>query len=231
MQITSGSVSYLRVVKDDDFGIKREAKVDLSFTVDGDEEVFVAALDAVKDTAVTKVHEMLRVKAQPATKSETAAAGPATAGTPLPATQAPAAGSAPMTDKDKLAAEALAKASKKTEEVDVTAAPKKTTKPKKAPAEAVGTGQAISTGEERKDPAQEDDLSALFGEDEKPAAPAREVTDKELNEAAQKANARLKDSKKIIALKEKYVGPMPKSLRDIPKEKREEFLKELEALA
>lgn len=213
MQITSGVVSYSRVVKDDDYGIKREAKVELSYMLAEGEAL---DLDHVKDMAVAKVHEMLRVK--PATKSDAPPAASTQAGTPLPA--APAAGGAKApsdampsgtegagkpkkaNDKDKLAAAAIDKAT-----------------PKK-PVPDIETRQ-ISTGEER------DDMSELFGDDEpKP----REITDVEVNAETQKAVARLKSAEKVKALKEKYVGPMPKTVRDVPQAQREQFLKDLKAL-
>lgn len=237
MQITSGLVSYARVVKDDDYGIKREAKVELSFMVgEGSSDAdMLAHIDRTKDLAVGKVHDMLRV-AKPATKSEPAPAGRPEVGTPLPAS--PPAGAAPATDaavkpandKERLAVEAMMKAALEAENVE---APVKK-RAKKAPEAVAGTGQAISTGEERKDPdAANDGLDELFGGDGKPAAapPTRQITDKDLNEEVQKKNHVLKDSKKIIALKETYVGPMPKQLRDIPQDKREAFLKDLAALA
>lgn len=211
MQITSGIVSYLRVVKDDDFGIKREAKVELSYMLAEGEAL---DLDHVKDMAVTKVHEMLRVK--PATKSDAAPAA-TQAGTPLPAAPAAGAAKAPeakapvapkkSSDKDKLAAAAADKAT-----------------PKK-PVPAIEERQ-ISTGEERKSP-EDDDMSELFGEDE---PKAREITDVEVNAETQKAVARLKSAEKVKALKEKYVGPMPKTVRDVPQAQREQFLKDLKAL-
>lgn len=210
MQITSGIVSYLRVVKDDDFGIKREAKVELSYMLAEGEALDI---DHVKDMAVAKVHEMLRVK--PATKSDAAPAA-TQAGTPLPAAPAAGAAKAPeakpvapkkSSDKDKLAAAAIDKVT-----------------PKK-PVPAIEERQ-ISTGEERKSP-EDDDMSELFGEDE---PKAREITDVEVNAETQKAVARLKSAEKVKALKEKYVGPMPKTVRDVPQAQREQFLKDLKAL-
>lgn len=213
MQITSGIVMYSRVVKDDDYGIKREAKVELSFMVAEGEEPDV---DRAKDLAVAKVHEMLRVK--PATKSEPAAV-PNSAGSPLPAHPGAAAVPAPANDKAKLAAAAAEKATPKEAPAE---------KPEKAPAKkkpvpAIEQRQ-ISTGEERKDP---NDMSELFGEEEEKP---REITDKELNEEVQKKVAALKSSAQVLALKKTYVGEMPKTVRDIPQDKRAQFLKDMKAL-
>jgi hypothetical protein len=201
-QITGGKYSYTRVVKDDDYGIKREFSAELTFNVGEDDPVGDIGVE-IAQRVVDITHEKLRIKS--ATASVPAAASEIVkTGSPSPVGPSPAA-AVPVNDKEKLAAEAVARA---------TPAP---TKPKRAPkAEAAPV------------PVVEDDLSELFGET---AAPARVITDKDLMEAVTKKNATLKDPPKIVALRIKYVGQLPKQMRDIPQEKREEFLKELDALS
>jgi len=82
----------------------------------------------------------------------------------------------------------------------------------------------ISTGEERKDPAQSDPDGDLLG-----AATPQPVTDKELMDAVTKKNAEIANPKAIKEIREKFVAT-PKGIRDIPVDKRAEFLVELAKL-
>lgn len=203
-QITGGKFHYLRVVKDDDFGIKREFAAELTFGV-GENESPDEIIGFVAQKVVDIAHEKLRIRTGSA-----AAEVQARPGSPSPASPPPAADpvSPKVNDKEKLAAAA-----------GLTVAAPAPVKPKKAPKIAPVAEAAV----------EDDDLSELFGETE-PAKPARVVTDKEVIDAVNKKNSVLKDPPKLVALKEKYVGKLPKQLRDIPAERREEFLKELEEL-
>jgi hypothetical protein len=204
-QITNGKFHYLRVIKDDDFGIKREFAAELSFAV-GENESPDEIMGFVAQKVVDIAHEKLRIRSGSA-----AAEVQARPGSPSPASPPPAADPVlPKNDKEKLAA-----AAGLTQAAPPVAAP---VKPKKAPKIAPAPEAAV-----------EDDLSELFGETE-PAKPARVVTDKEIIDAVNKKNGILKDPPKLVALKEEFVGKLPKQLRDIPAERREEFLKRLEDL-
>lgn len=199
-QVTGGKFHYLRVVKDDEFGIKREFAAELSFSVGENESPDeISAFVAQKVVDIT--HEKLRIRSA-AQAGATAAEVQAKPGSP-PLAPPPAVAPAPVNDKERLAVEA-----------GLTVIPAEPKKAKKAP--------KIEAA-----PA-EDDLSALFGEPEKPAA--KPVTDKELNDAVQAKNATLKNPPKIVNLKEAFAGPLPKALRDIPQDRRAEFLIQLAAL-
>lgn len=205
-QITGGKFHYLRVVKDDDFGIKREFAAELTFGV-GENESPDEIIGFVAQKVVDIAHEKLRIRSGSA-----AAEVQARPGSPSPASPPPAADPvSPKNDKEKLAA-----AAGLTTLAVVAPAP---VKPKKAPKIAPVAEAAV----------EDDDLSELFGETE-PAKPARVVTDKEIIDAVNKKNGILKDPPKLVALKEEFVGKLPKQLRDIPAERREEFLQRLEAL-
>lgn len=223
--ITAGFIEYSEQVQPGTFG-SPQAKAHFAFAIP-DGEGYEATAQLAAREAKNYVRTILGLK-----KAEPAAAAPQPV--ILPATPTADTGSAPLNDKEKLAAELVARTT-----------PKATTK-KRAPAAAVEapTGQAISQGtagddpkpgsEETGDPTDDGNLDELFGDESKPAEPVKPVkiiTDKELVEAVQKRNGIIKKPKEITALKEKYSGPMPKQLRDIPADKREDFLKELEALS
>jgi hypothetical protein len=201
-QITGGKFHYLRVVKDDDFGIKREFAAELTFGV-GENESPDEIIGFVAQKVVDIAHEKLRIRTGSA-----AAEVQARSGSPSPASPPAAADPAPtppkVNDKERLAAEAGL----------TQAAP---AKPKKAPKIAPVPVETV-----------DDDLSELFGETE--PKPVRVVTDKEIIDAVNKKNSVLKDPPKLVALKEEFVGKLPKQLRDIPAERREEFLQRLDAL-
>jgi hypothetical protein len=202
-QITSGKFLYGRVVKDDDYGIKREFIAELSFGI-GENESPDEIMGYVAQKVVDIAHAKLRLPA--AAPTGAAVEVQARPGSPPPAPP-PAAAPAPVNDKERLAAQVVA------------AATPAVVKPKRAP-------KLVEPAPE----AAPDDLSALFGDE-----PAKEIvkpiTDKELNDAVQHKNATLKNPPKIVALKEKFAGPLPKALRDIPQEKRAQFLTELAALS
>ena len=82
----------------------------------------------------------------------------------------------------------------------------------------------ISTGNERKDPAQTDPDGDLLG-----ASTPQPVTDKELMDAVTKKNAEIANPKAIKEIREKFVAT-PKGIRDIPADRRREFLEELAKL-
>lgn len=199
-QITGGNFRYLRVVKDDDFGIKREFQAELSFSV-GENESPSEISDFVAQKVVDITHEKLRIRSSAPTTGAAAGEVQAKPGSPPSAPPPAAAPASPPTDKDRLAAEAVAKA---------------TPAPKKAP-------------KIEKKAAEDDDMAALLGEET--VAAAKIITDKDLSDAVTKKNATLKKPQAIVALKETYTGPLPKQMRNIPQEKRAQFLIELEALS
>ncbi len=201
-QITGGKYTYSRVVKDDDYGIKREFTAELGFTVGEDDPVGDIGIE-IAQKVVDIAHEKLRIKGSAPATGPAAAEVQARQGPPPPAPP-PAAGPAPINDKERLAQAAGL--------VPETPAPKP---PKKAP-----------KLDKPAPVAADDDLSSLFGDE----APEQPITDKALNDAVQAKNAILKNPPKIVALKEKFAGALPKSLRDIPQEKRAVFLMELAAL-
>lgn len=205
-QITSGRTMYSRVVKDDDYGIKREMLCELSFAV-GENENPDEIIAHVAQKCVEIVHEKLRLRSAAPAAPSVPAATQTTDGAPSLKSPGAAAGATAPSKEDAAAKLNAAEATKK-----ATRAPK-VEKPAEAPAKEA-----------------DDDLNDLLGLNEKPAEPARKISDLEMTQAIQKKNAAIKNPKAITALKEKFVGPQPAQLRDLPAEKREQFLTELEAL-
>lgn len=210
MNITGGTIGYERVVKDDDYGINRKAKCELSFQLAESDELSSSA-DVVKEACVDKVNQMLRVK--PAPKPDAAPAIPARVSPPA-AAQEPAASAPKDKTKADLEAEMLAKAGAE-----------KPKRAKKAPESVVEAQPPISTGEPRV--SEEDAMAELLGEAAEPEKPI--PTEVEMNNAVQKKVAQLKTPAKVIELKRKYVGAA--AINTIPKERRVEFLEELNALS
>src|ERR1700687_379886 len=137
-QITGGKLHYTRVVKDDDYGIKREFGAELTFGV-GENESPDEIMEYVAQKVVDVTHAKLRIKS--ATPTGAAAAEvQARPGSPPPAP--PPAAAPALNDKEKLAIEVI-----------VANTPVKA--PKKAPKLTEPAGK----------PAEED-LSALFGVEE-----------------------------------------------------------------
>ena len=83
----------------------------------------------------------------------------------------------------------------------------------------------ISTSPEDRKPAEPDPDLDLPAD----GAEAQPITDKELLDAVTKKNAAISKPKEIKALRAKFT--QGQSVKDIPADKRAEFLKELEALA
>lgn len=206
VQITGGTVSYQRRVKTGDFEWK-EFTTSAAFTPDAKEDP-ADALKAASRIIVNHTHEMVGLlRAAPGTVKATPEGEAAKAAFAQKA-EAPA-------EKPKRGA-AKPPASKKA------AAP---------------TGQAISEGEPGEgdfDPLADDvkpavelpddDITDLLGEQEP-------VTDEELNKAAVAKAQQTKNGAAIRQLGAKFGGgPAPKTLRNIPQDKRHQFLDELKKL-
>ncbi len=204
--ITAGFIEYSEQLQPGTFG-SPQAKARFDFAIP-DGESYEATSQLAAREAKNYVRAILGLK-----KAEAPAQPAPTTENRLEAAAAPA----PQNDKEKLA-QALV-------EKTTPPAPKKG---KKAPALTVepATGQAISAGDPGDDPKAPSDDDEIFGKTTEIVV----VTDKELVDAAQAKNKALGDPEKILALRAKYAGPPPKQMRDIPKEKRAEFLKELAAL-
>lgn len=210
-QVTSGVVEYSRVRKDDDYGIKREAKVSLSFTVDeGEDHLTVLAL--LGANAVERVHGMIQIRVPEGVVSSGASVAPSAV--------APATPSGPK----EAAAAALNAAETKPETPTKPKRPPKTQQPATPAADAI-LGAETPAPATPAPAASDDGLGDLLG-----AVEVKPVTDQELGAFITRRNAVLKKPEAIRALIAKYAGPVPKQARDIPQEKRQDFLKELDAL-
>jgi hypothetical protein len=209
MQITGGTVSYERRVKTGEFEWKQFTSI-LNFTSDKGEDP-EAALHAASRIAVNHTHQMVGLlKAAPGEVKTTSAGGDA----------------AKAAFADKAAGKTPAPAAPKKGAAKPPAAGKKAAAP---------TGQSISEGDgepfdplaDDTPPAQtlpDDDITDLLGE-------AEPVTDAQLNQAAVAKATQTKNGGAIRQLGAKFGGgPAPKTLRDIPQEKRNAFLEELKKL-
>lgn len=206
MQITGGKVTYLRSVQPAQYESKK-CEVEISFTL-GEGEVLGNQLDIAAKAAVDKVHEVVGLKAaMGAPKVATAPKNP----TPPPA-DPKADAAANMTAREQ---KAHAQANKG---------------PKTPPS----TGAAISTGGERKPSDDGLDFDLVPSTVEAPASAP--ITDKDLTAAVNKKHGELakvlKDAAapKVRACIADFAGALPKQLRDIPADKRAEFLVALAAL-
>ena len=208
MQVTNGKVTFSRTIKPADYeGIT--SAVELSFLVEEGDDV-AAAVNSVAKMAQEQALERLgrRVAALPDTKmavTEPAATTKKSPGRPPKAAAAVlTVGPAPVSDNDNAQASADAR--------------------KAEYAAKENTADAASVVEAGDD--------AVLGADSVP-----EINDKTLTDAITRKNAALQKTigaespKKIRALIAKYAGPSPKQSRDIPTSKRQDFIKELEALA
>lgn len=205
MQITGGKVAYLRSVQPAQYETKR-CEVEITFTL-GEGETLSNQLDIAAKAAMDKVHEVVGLKAAPAAGTSKVTTTPKN--TTPPATDPKADAAANMTAREQKAQAQKA--------------------PKTPPA---STGAAISTGGERKP--SDDGLD--FDLDPGKPAEAPALTDKDLTAAVNKKHGELSKTlgqaaaPKVRELIAKYAGELPKQLRDIPADKRTEFLAALAEL-
>lgn len=215
--ITSGTIAIEDGTKaKEEFAPARKVKVELSFSVPEGQDG-AAYMQGVARIAETKVQEML---------GRVAAKVVAAAADPKPVEVAKTEVETPAQKKKREAAEAKAAAA---------AAPKEKTKADLAREAGLPAGDDELLEDEPtitaagKVVADEDDLTDLLGD-----APLVVVTDKQLGEAAQRKNGTAKAADpnwapvKIRELIAKF--STDKTINNIPAEKREQFLKELDAL-
>lgn len=220
MQITGGKVSFSRSVQPAQYESKK-AEVEITFTL-AEGEALGTTLDLAAATAQNKALEMVGLQKPPAAVVAVAPPGAGQIGTKEAAAQAMNA-----------------------------AEPKKTSRPPKTPAaeksvvvkpdpaaldDDVGHAAKIAENtvvngdpkpqisinpEDRKDPA--DDLGDMLGA-------VKEITDEDLTNAIMQHNAKIKNPTAIRQLIIKFVGKTPCQARDLPKDKRAEFLVDLKKL-
>ena len=207
MQITGGKVTYLRSVQPAQYESKK-CEVEIVFTL-GEGEVLGNQLDIAAKAAVDKVHEVVGLKVVTGTaKVATTPKNP----TPPPAQDPKADAAANMTAREQ---KAQAQANK-------------------APKTPPSTGAAISTGGERKPADDGLDFDLIPSTVEAPASAP--ITDKDLTAAVNKKHGELAKTlgqaaaPKVRELIAEYAGELPKQLRDIPADKRAEFLVALAGL-
>jgi hypothetical protein len=208
MVIQSGKVIYGRTVKTGDYENKR-IDIELAFTVDDGQDA-EAVVGVVGQMAVKKAHELLGLKA------------PAVA---------------PTTEQANGAKEAAAERMNAAEGK----APKPPRAPKPAPAKPEPKPEALKDELEVEQPkaeAPKPETPADDWETAGAAEPPKEITDKELSDAAiRKVTELQKDHqgaapamiRKLIATF--FTEPAGKMLRDIPQARRQEFLDKLKALS
>lgn len=198
--ITHGEVTFGQTNNLGDYNSKK-AEVKIGFNVDEGDDA-AKQLDAAGQMAKAKCAELL---------------GNTPAAAKIAAPAAPAVPAGP-TKADLAAAAKIASPE--------TAAPKPRAKKPPAPKPAEDPS-AMSDETVIEEPAAED-ASDLFSAEE-PDAPAAKITDEELTTSITKRNAVINNPPVIRQLISKYVK-MPGQARDIPQEKRQEFLTELAAL-
>lgn len=209
MQITGGKVTYLRSVQPAQYETKK-CEVEIAFTL-GEGETLSNQLDIAAKAAMDKVHEVVGLKAAPASGASKVTTTPKNATPPAHDPKADAA--ANLTAREQKAKEQAAKTAK--------------TPP-------ATTGAAISTGGERKPNDDGLDFDLVPSAVEVPASAP--ITDKDLTAAVNKKHGELSKTlgqaaaPKVRGLIAEYAGELPKQLRDIPADKRAEFLVALAAM-
>ncbi len=200
-QVTNGVIEYGRVRKDDDYGINRSSKVQLTYTVDANEDP-EAATAKVGDIAQRRVNALVfpEKQQQPATEAK------------APVVQTPV---TPASDKAKLAEAAGApKEEKKT----------RASKPPKVEL-AASAEESVVEPEPAKPAANSE---AGIGEEDLLAGAAPEINDTELTSKVTHRAQATKNSAEIRKLIGKYGCIAPKTVKDLPQELRAKFLEELE---
>lgn len=211
--LTGGSVTYERKIKPADYESKG-AIVQLSFNLEDGADI-QAALDRVSALAMGQAHRMVGVNEK-------------------------IAGAAP-TEPVKTKADIEAEKAKELAEKEAAGNPKSratrppATKKKDADTKAdaasaasvveeeVTTGAISTTPEDRKNPAEigDDDLLSPGGD-----TATTQITDAELTDAITQHNGKVKNAPEIRKLIGEYVKP-PATARDIPQDKRAEFVEKL----
>jgi len=210
---TGGQVTYERTVRPADYESKK-ASVVLSFNVDEGQDI-QAVLDDVSKLAMTQAHKMVGL----ATAAST-----------------PAGAKEPTKTKADLEAEQAAALKAKEAAGDPKARANKPPSPKKKetekPAADAATveepeakGQISTNPEDRKDPAAMGDDDLLSPGAEK----AEAITDAAIVDAITQHNAKVKNAPEIRKLIGTYVTA-PKTAKDIPVDKRAEFLEKLKEI-
>ncbi len=209
-QITSGSITYGRTVQPAQYESKK-AEATFAFAV-GEGESYEEIVAEAMALATGKVHEMVGLNAAKVTAD--AVAPKSRMG--RPPNPANAARQPVVNEKEIAAAKMAAEAAAK----------------KAAPvADELDDTPAISTGAERVDPAQaqaelNDDLDDILGAAEE----VKPITDKDLTDQVTRVNAKIKNATAIRQLVAKFAGAPPKQMKDIPQNKRAEFLEALNGL-
>lgn len=205
--IIGGKISYSRTVRPADFESKN-ALVELSFEGDPSD----ADLDGILNRASTHVHATLGLKPR--------------------ATE-------PMAEKPRTSKKPPTTVSVSAEEVAARVASNKAD----AAAEVVDEPQIRKSPENRVDPAAKAEMpdipAALDRTKPEPAdslddilglETPKEISDADLTSEVTKKNAAIKNPIAIKGLVKKFAGDPPKGLRDVPQDKRADFLVELKAL-
>lgn len=224
MSITNIKVTFGRKVKPGDYE-SADAIVELSGVVEEGEDAIVT-LNHMAATAKAKALEMLGLKKS----SQVAEAAPVTgsgAVAPLPQAQPAGAASAPGT-KEAAAASLNA----------ADAAPKRRGRPPAnppAPAPVVSAATSVADISDISDIKQPEVSVAADDLDSFLSAPAKPITDVELNDAAQKAFKKLNrpDAGSTLRGIAQKLIPEGKALNiaNIPQEKRQEYLDKITAIA
>lgn len=221
-QITGGFIEYSEQLQPGTFG-SPQAKAHFDFGVT-EGESYEATAQLAAQQAKNYVRTILGLKKAeaPAAIATLATAQPAPTTEHRLETAVGSAGASVLNDKEKLAQAA-----------GLLAAPPAPKKARKAATPALvaeiaaATGQAISAGTPGDDPSPIDELDEILGGSPEPV---QNFTDQELTQAVQAKNRVLKDAQKIYDLRTAYTGEPKKTVREIPKEKRAQFLKDLAAL-
>lgn len=222
VQITNGVVKYGRTVKTGDFENKR-VDVELSFSIteeDNTDEVIAHVSDKAMAHAFRMLEDGGEVKALPAKTSAKAKAAPVLVKNEESEEEAKPAKAAPKKAAAKMpevvAPKADPSAMEDEEEKQVT--PKFLGKGK-APA-----ANPASMEEDEEELEEDEGIDDLLGGGE----PAKEITDKDLDAAAQRCQAQHKNAPAIRKLLAKLGVKAPSGrLIDLPQDKRQQFLDEL----
>lgn len=208
-QITGGSVTFGRTVQPAQYESKK-SEVTITFAVAEDDkpEDALAILGRVKELAQTTALEMVGLKPKAA---EPVAAAPKEADKSAPDPLAN------VVDEDRPGAR---RGRKPKLAEDPLAAAEKTAEADNEAAEATAHKEAMAKANANVADADAD----LLG-----GGPPQPVSDKELMDAVTKKMDQIKNGPAIKAVREKFVAS-PHGIRDIPQDKRREFLEELSKL-
>ena len=218
IQITNGTVKYERNIKTADYEGKK-ATVELSFSMPEGEDHHTH-LEHVGKTAINHCHAMLGSGSHP-TASTSAVVGAAnSAGKGIDAAKIPARGGRKPSDTQSTA--------KETEEAQEAAAVQEaqTKAGEKAQTKVEAKEKETETQVKGEEILSDTDLGDLLGEGG--SEPAREITDKELNDATQSCQVRVKNAPAIRKILSDFGIKQPGGrLIDLPQAKRQEYLEKL----